>query len=172
MRLVIGYVLIFLLCAAALGQTTGAREHGRGTSVGLARRLMEDVREEWRSPPPKARADDRVRPAETLGSDPTYATGGDVTQCPEETVCPEQPTLCMQTECPASPTQCPERLTECPQNPTTCPRIPTQCPADPTMCGPCEPVEPSATSLRESNSDDRTGAGSPSLPFTTVPLIP
>jgi len=156
MRLVISYVLIFLLaCAAALGQTPGARQDGRWTSVGLARRLLQNVRAEWHRPPPKARADERARPAGPLGSDPTYATGGDVTQCPEETVCPEQPTLCMQTECPASPTQCPERLTECPQNPTTCPRILTQCPGDPTMCGPCRAAEPSAASLPESSPNER-----------------
>jgi hypothetical protein len=161
-----------LACAAALGQTPGAREHERGTSAGLARRLLENVRAEWRSPAPRARAADRTVRSEPLGSDPTYATGGDVTQCPEETVCPEQPTICMQTECPASPTQCPVRETECPQDLTTCPRIPTQCPADPTMCGPCRATEPSDTSLSESRSDDRAGAGSASLPFTTVPLHP
>jgi hypothetical protein len=169
MRLLTGCSVIFLVCAAALGQAAGTREHGRGNSAALARRVLESARQQWRAPTPRPSTAKRVVLAEQSGLDPTHATGGDITQCPAETVCPQQPTLCEQTECPATPTQCPERTTMCPQILTECPSIVTQCPADPTLCGPCRATDADMASPPPASSQ-RADAGMTSLHFTAIPL--
>jgi len=178
MRLWTGHRAIVLAWAGALGLAVGfspatavANADTRGNSSGLAHRLLNDTRSQWHSTVSCAFSPDRATQDVRRTTDPTYGTGGDVTQCPEETVCPEHPTMCVQTECPQSPTQCPEEATRCPVVPTVCPVITTSCPADPTLCGPCRPTEPGNAEVM-TVTGQRSRAGRPHLPATTIPLLP